>query len=249
LISKLTEKLKLKYSPLAILLSEEKPDNALQFKGGNIRGCVAAMLVAATKGRTVAFDKTSFGCPGGGVGLGFGNTYVGMPIDRLLSTGGQAELPGGQTFDMGIGERFFESPEVTCRWVNALPFREIPSKYIIIKPLDQVAEGEVPVLVWLLANADQLSALVTQIGYRRGSVENIVAPWGAACQSILFAYAECEREQPRAVLGFFDISQRHSVEKDVLSLTIPYKLFQEMEAGIEESFFKTEAWQKLQERQ
>ena len=103
-------------------------------------------------------------------------------------------------------------------------------------------------LVWLLANADQLSALVTQIGFKRGSVENIVAPWGAACQSILFAYAEAEREQPRAVLGFFDISQRHSIEKDVLSLTIPYKLFQEMEAGSDESFFKTEAWQKLQER-
>jgi uncharacterized protein (DUF169 family) len=246
--SKLTKKLKLKYSPLAIIFSEEKPAQAIQFKGGN-RGCVAAMLVAATKGRIVAFDKTSFGCPGGGVGLGFGNTYVGFPIDRLLSTGGQAQLPGEQTFDMGIGERFFESPEVTCRWMDALPFREIPSEYIIIKPFDQVTEGEVPVLIWLLANADQLSALVTQIGYRRGSVENIVAPWGAACQSILFAYAECEREQPRAVLGFFDISQRHSVEKDVLSLTIPYKLFQEIEAGIEESFFKTEAWQKLQDRQ
>jgi uncharacterized protein (DUF169 family) len=106
LISKLTEKLKLKYSPLAIILSEEKPAHALQFKGGN-RGCVAAMLVAATKGRIVAFDKTSFGCPGGGVGLGFGNTYVGMPVDRLLCTGGQAQLPGGQTFGMGIGERFF----------------------------------------------------------------------------------------------------------------------------------------------
>ena len=102
------------------------------------------MLVAATKGRTVAFDKTSFGCPGGGVGLGFGNTYNGTPIDRLLSTGGQAKLPGGQTWDMGIGERFFESPEVTCRWMNALPFREIPAKYIIAKPLDQVADGEVP---------------------------------------------------------------------------------------------------------
>jgi hypothetical protein len=101
----------------------------------------------------------------------------------------------------------------------------------------------------MLLNPDQISALVTQIGFRRGSIDNIVAPWGAACQSILFAYAEIDKEQPRAVLGFFDISQRHRVDREILSLTIPYRLFLEMESGTDASFLKTDAWKKLQARQ
>ena len=240
--------LRLHHAPLAILLTDEKPDPSRQFKPGNA-GCVAAMLLAATKGATVAFDRSTYGCAGGGVGLGFGNTYSGFPIDRLLSTGGQADLGSGRMWNMGIGERFFETPEITCRWVGAVPFHEIPARYLVAKPLAEVSEGESPALVWLLVNPDQMSAVVTQAGFRRGSVENVVAPWCAACQSILFAWGECERAQPRAVLGFFDISQRHRVERETLSLTLPYRLFLELEAGAGESFLQTEAWRKLQARQ
>jgi uncharacterized protein (DUF169 family) len=246
--STLVESLRLKYSPVAILLTDHTPEAARQFKDGSM-GCVSAMLLAATKGRTVAFDRAHFGCPGGGVGLGFGNTYVGFPIDRLLSTGGQAELANGQRWDMVVGERFFEAPEITDRWASAVPFREVPTKYVVAKPLDQLQDGEPPALVWMLVNPDQMSAVITQIGYRRGSVENVVAPWGAACQSILFAYAECENVQPRAVLGFFDISQRHRVDREILSLTIPYGLFLEMGSATEGSFLQTEAWKKLRGRQ
>lgn len=246
--STLLGSLRLKYSPLAILLTDDMPETAQQFKDGSM-GCAAAMFLAATKGRVVAFDEEHFGCPGGGVGLGFGNTYVGFPIDRLLSTGGQAQLGNGQSWDMGIGERFFESPEITDRWVSDLPYRKVPTKYIVAKPLDQLEDSESPALIWMLLNPDQMSALVTQSGYRRGSIENIVAPWGAACQSILFAYSECEKERPRAVLGFFDISQRHRVDREILSLTIPYRLFLEMESGTDASFLQTNAWKKLQARQ
>ncbi len=158
-------------------------------------------------------------------------------------------MGNGQSWDMGVGERFFETPEVTNRWASAIPYREIPTKYVVAKRLDQVRDGESPALIWMLVNPDQMSALITQIGFRRGSVENVVAPWGAACQSILFAYAECEKAQPRAVLGFFDISQRHRVDRELLSLTIPYRLFVEMESATDESFLQTEAWKRLQGRQ
>jgi uncharacterized protein (DUF169 family) len=246
--STLVESLRLKYSPVAIVLTDDKPEAAQQFKDGSM-GCASAMLLAATKGRTVAFDRTHFGCPGGGVGLGFGNTFVGFPIDRLLSTGGQAELGNGRSWDMGVGERFFETPEITNRWVSSLPLREVRTEYIVAKPLDQLEDGESPTVIWMLVNPDQMSALITQIGFRRGSIDNIVAPWGAACQSILFAYAECEKAQPRAVLGFFDISQRHRVDREILSLTIPHGLFLEMESGTGGSFLQTDVWKKLQARQ
>src|SRR5512133_1817994 len=73
--STLTAALKLTYSPVAILFSDEKPEGAMQFEKGRW-GCVmAAFGAAAEKGRTCAFDRETYGCQGGGVGLGFGNVY------------------------------------------------------------------------------------------------------------------------------------------------------------------------------
>ena len=245
--STLSDALGLRCEPVAVILTNEKPGDALQFKEGK-QGCVAAMLLAAAKGRTAAFDRKTFGCPGGGTGLGFGNCYGGFPIDRLLSTGGQATLANGYPFDMGEGERFFESPEVSNRWVDALPYRDIPTEYLLFKPLGKTEEGEPVSLVIMMVNADQLSALVTLAGFRRGAIENAICPWGASCQSVMYALAEAEKETPRGVIGFFDISQRNRVSRDTLSFTVPFGMFTEMESSVEASFLRTEMWRKLRER-
>ncbi len=245
--SRISEALALKYPPVAVLLTDARPERATQFKEGSW-GCVAAMLRTATKGRTVVFDRKTSGCPGGGTGLGFGNCYVGFPIDRLLSTGGKAELANDRAFDMGEGERFFESPEVAARWAAALPYREVPTEYVAAKPLDRVADGEAVSLVLLLANPDQISALVTLAGFRRGGINDTISPWGAACQSILFAHAEAENDRPRGVIGFFDISQRGKIDRELLSYTMPYSMYLEMESSVDDSFLSTTTWQKLRER-
>jgi uncharacterized protein (DUF169 family) len=245
--SRIAEALALKQAPVAVLLTDAKPEHATQFKEGSW-GCVAAALRAAAKGRTVVFDRKTFGCPGGGTGLGFGNCYVGFPIDLLLSTGGKAELPNGGAFDMGEGERFFESPEAAARWARALPYRDVPTEFIVFKPLDKVEEGEDASLVLMFVNPDQVSALVTLAGFRRGVTDPVVSPWGAACQSILFAHAEAESDNPRGVIGFFDISQRRKIDRELLSFTMPYSLYLQMEASVDDSFLSTATWQKLRER-
>lgn len=248
MLSNLLEALALQHTPLAILLSDDRPADALQIKEERW-GCVASMLLAAEKGRTVVFDRCTYGCPGGGIGLGFGAAYEGFPIDSLLSTGGRFDLPGGRTLDFGSGERFLASPEVARRWVSELPIRDVPADFVVAKPLDRLDVGEMPLLVWLLVNPDQLSALVTLAGYRRGTLDAVTAPWGAACQSILFGLAEAERDQPRGVIGFFDISQRHHVDRDLLSFTAPYALLAEMEEDVEASFLRADPWLKLRDRQ
>ncbi|MCB2205534.1 DUF169 domain-containing protein [bacterium] len=244
---RLTEALGLKYTPLAILLTDTRPEKAAQFKEGSW-GCVASMLQAASEGKTVVFDRKTSGCPSGGTGLGFGNCYTGFPIDRLLSTGGKADLGNGQVFDMGEGERFFDSPEAAARWADALPYRDVPTEYIVCKPLDQVAEDEEVSLIMMFVNPDQLSAMVTLAGFHRGTIDATVAPWGAACQSVMFAHAESERDTPRGVIGFFDISQRSKIGMEMLSYTVPYAMYREMEASVDDSFLRTHIWEKLRER-
>jgi hypothetical protein len=248
--SSLADALGVKLAPVAIILTDQRPAEGVQFKPGRM-GCVASMLLTAAKGRTVFFDRDTFGCPGGGAGIGFGDCYARMdfPIDRLLSTGGTAQLGNGQAYDMREGERFHRSPEITRRWLAEFPFRQIEAAYVVAKPLADATADDTIALVHWHVNPDQLSALVTLAGFERGRVETATAPWGAACQAIAYAYAEAARPDPRGVIGFFDISRRHQVERDILSFTAPFALHCEMEAAVPDSFFATEAWIELRKRQ
>ena len=88
---KIMQAIQAKYSPVAILFADKKPEGAISFQEHKY-GCVAAMLSAASKGKTAAFDRKTYGCPGGGVGLGFGNCYTNFPggIENFLSNGNPA---------------------------------------------------------------------------------------------------------------------------------------------------------------
>ena len=250
--SQLVNALKLKMQPVAVILTNDKPNDGLHFKEGSMGGCVAAMLVAASrKNRMAFFDRKTFGCPGGGTGLGFGDRYGGFPIDCLLSTGNKemAALMGRGGSAMAEGERFYKNPEQARKWVDSLPFTDVPTEYVVFKPWERVTEQDEPELIVFFVNADQLSAMVIMADYNRGNNQSVAAPFGAACQSILFGYAEAKKENPRGIIGFFDISQRSAVNRETLTFTVPYSMFQEMEASVEGSFLDMPAWQKLQERQ
>jgi uncharacterized protein (DUF169 family) len=248
--SQLVNALKLKMQPVAILLTDDKPEDGFYFKEGNRRGCVASMLVSASKKSHVAFfDRKTFGCPGGGTGLGFGDCYGKFPIDYLLSTGNKEMATKTGSSFMMEGERFYKNPELARKWVDSLPMTDVPNEYVVFKPWEQLTEQDKPEIIVFFANADQLSALVVMADFNRGTNQSVTTPFGAACQPILFGFAEAKKENPKGVIGFFDISKRSIVDRETLTFTVPFKMFQEMEAGVEDSFLKMHVWQKLQERQ
>jgi uncharacterized protein (DUF169 family) len=244
--SRIAELIKLKGSPVAVILSNEKPEDGIQFKE-NIWGCVASMLSAsASKGKTAFFDRKSYGCVGGGVGLGFGNTYEGFPIEHLLSNGKKDSVDGTRrTRKLEDGEHYIKTPELAKKFVECLPMRDIKEEYVIFKPLELTSENEKPESIIFFVNPDQLSALVVLANYGRDNNENVTAPWGAACQSILYSYSEGEKENPRAIIGYFDLAARKHVDKDILSFTIPYKMYMEMEGNVEGSFLEMEEWHSI----
>lgn len=250
--SKLGEKLKFKLEPVAIYFTDSRPENAFQFKPG-VRGCAASMLVAAAaKGTVSVFDEQTYGCPGGGVGLCFGNAFEanGHPTQALLSTGDEAlaQMGMSHTRSLGRGERFFATPELAEKWKQAVPYTRSKDTYVVFKPLHKVEEGKTPDLICIFANPDQLSALVTLSGFYRGTALNAVAPFASACQSILLARQECEKEMPNAILGFFDLSQRDYLPRELLSFTVPFSMFQELERGVPEGCLTTPAWERLEGR-
>ncbi len=246
--SEIAASLKLKYSPVAIILTDEKPASALQFKE-DCWGCVAAMLVAAARGRTAVFDRITYGCAGGGIGLGFEKEYKDFDIEYFLSIGCErSPLHRRHRASATEGERYFRTPALARQFVDSLPLTEIPAKYVVFTPLENVERKVEPTLVLLFANPDQLSALVVLANYDRARRDSVIVRFGAGCQSILFGYEEARAEQPRAIIGFFDITVRKLIDRDLLSFTVPFQRFLEMEANVEESFLEKEQWLRVAER-
>ena len=268
--SRLKAALRMDSEPVALLVSDEKPEGAMQFVPGAF-SCVMFLFSSAARGKTAVFDRQTFGCPGGGVGLGFGNVYRsgfpgGVPgFCRFLSDGNEPD-PGGRAIADGMraggaperfvdgflhGERYKKSPELVERFVEALPIAEVPGKHVVMKPLSLVDPGrETPVSVTFLVDPDRLAALVVLANYDRPGLENVAVPYAAACQVVgILSYEEAKREAPRGLVGLMDISARKYLKGrkagDKVTFTVPYRRLLEMEANVPGSFLEGCAWEEV----
>jgi uncharacterized protein (DUF169 family) len=262
--SKIAAALKLKFNPVALLWTDERPPGAVQFKEGNW-GCVMWLFAGAARGKTAVVDRKTFGCLGGGTGLGFGNQYVNWEggveaFCRFLSTGSahlglKREMikTHRKDFIENIlhGERYIKSPELVRQFLEEMPITDIPARCVVFKPLKDVDPNwETPVVVTFLVNPDQLAALTVLANYAREGNENVTIPFAAGCQSIgIFPYREAASPNPRAVVGLVDLSARKNVRKqlgqEIMTFAVPFKMFQEMEADVAGSFLGKEEWRKF----
>jgi len=266
--SNIAEALDLKHEPIAVILTNEKPEDAVQLSEGKF-GCIMAMFAGAVQGKQAVFDRNTFGCPGGGTGLGFGNQYKNFPGSEegfcyFLSTGvggweqgkKMAEIAKPFINDKAYnavlnGEGYLRTPELVGKFLECLPMMDIPDKYVLFQQLRQVdSEKGKPAIVVFLADMDQFSALVILANYSRDCNENVIVPMASGCQCIgIYPLRESLRERPRAVVGLVDISARvhlkRQLKDDVISFAVPFTMFEEMEENIPGSFLERGSWKQL----
>lgn len=238
--SKIKDYIKLKNHPVAIIQSDTCPDGAIQFKPGK-RGCVVAMLNAASKGRIAALSAETTVCVGGKAGLGFEPYPFGW-IEYFLSTGRE----GVDHF-----EQYKETPELAKEFIGKGPnamIEKLPprKKYLLFQPLEQVTEQQgKPECVAFLANADQLSGLATLANFDHSSLDAVKLFFGAGCaQAILYPMVD----RAHCYIGITDPSARKCIDKDVLSFSTSYERFMEMESFADQSFLTTDAWKIISRR-
>lgn len=266
--SKIVAAMGIQFEPVALVWTDERPEKAVEF-APNRFGCIMFHVALAAKGKTAVVSRETFGCVGGGVGLGFGNQYQNFPGGEACFCGFLADGNAGtemgraigkQMADAGAehmaddflnGERYLKNPARTAQFIQNLPITDIPTKYVVIKPLRQtdLASENVRSIIFLV-DPDRLSALVVLANYDSPTNENVAIPFAAGCQSIgICTYREHDKPEPRAIVGLVDISARNSVRKqlgrEVMSFSVTPELFQRMENNVESSFLQRPSWNKL----
>jgi uncharacterized protein (DUF169 family) len=201
--------------------------------------CMIGQLARARRGEVLCFEAESFGCFGGKRYMGF--TDEAMPgFEHFLSCG----IPGKME-----GERYKKTPEIVRESFAKVPAFRAPARYAIFKRWDRLEAGDVPGIVIFFAAPDVLSGLFTLAGFDETRIEAVIAPFGAGCASIAqYPYLEGQTENPRAVLGMFDVSARPFVEQDVLTFAVPLAKFERMVGNMDESFLITASWAKVRRR-
>lgn len=268
--SKIASAIRLETNPVALIWADEKPAEAMEFAPGKW-GCVLFLLAAAAKGKSAVASRETFGCFGGGVGMGFGSQYSNFAggeecFCRFLSSGNAGTQPG-QSIGEGMaasgatamaeeflhGERYLKNPDLVRKFLGCLPIMDIPARYVVMKPLRAVdfARDNVRSITFLV-NPDQLSALVVLANYDGVHNENVIIPFAAGCQSLgIITFRENERDDPRAVVGMVDLSARKNLRrqlgKETMSFSVTPKMFQRMEENVAGSFLECETWKSLLE--
>jgi len=232
------ETLGFKESPLGAYYTSDKP-KGIRPKTG-IHLCMIGLLKKARKkGKTAYFNKKHFGCPGGAYYMGFLESPR-PNIEYFLSCG----IPGEME-----GERYIKTPELAREFFGRMKPRPTPASYCVFKPIENFEGDEKPEVVIFFAPPDILSGLFTLTNYALENTDAVYTPFGSGCSTILTRpLKEAEKENPRAILGMFDVSARPMVERDILTFAMPYFVFLKLLENVSGSFLETESWKKVQQR-
>lgn len=201
--------------------------------------CVIASFKRTRQGHTFVYGADSPGCLGWKRYTGFSQTLR-PKFEFFLSCGIPGEIEG---------ERYKKSPELVATYLKTHPAFQAPGRFLVFKRWDKLGTNDKPFAVIFFAPADVLSGLFALANYDRSDPYGVISPMGSGCSTIVsYPYYEAQTDQPRCVLGMFDVSARPQVPATLLTFTIPFKRFEQIVANMDESFLITGSWERVRAR-
>lgn len=147
------------------------------------------------------------------------------------------------------GERYIKSPETVLKYMEKFTNYKAPAEYLVTKRWDMLNENETPEVVAFFADQDTMSGLFTLSNFADPEMNGCISPFGSGCSSIIsYPFEESKKEVPKSILGMYDVSARPFIEKDRISIAIPFEKFKGMIYDMDESFLITDSWKKLTNR-
>ena len=217
----------------------DTPDKSDLEESKNVNRCLIGNLNQVFDGQTFVYHKSSPGCLGGKRYTGY-SQKLRSGFRYFLSCGieGQTE-----------GERYKKSPELVDEILKQQKPFQAPADYLIFKRWDKIQEDENPEVVVFLNPPDVIAGLFTLANFDLSDPEGVITPFGSGCASIIdYPLRQTKKNNPKSVLGMFDISARPNVPGDSFTFSVPFNRFKEMAANMDESFLITDSWRKVKRR-
>ncbi|MCL2123172.1 MAG: DUF169 domain-containing protein [Desulfovibrionaceae bacterium] len=203
--------------------------------------CIMGNIWLARKKRKAAWiSHEECGCMGGGFYSGVYSPYLEMNV-LYVSTG----VPGTPV----EGEHYLPTPESMRAFMKDTAPPAAAGRYCIIKPLEQFAPDESPLVIAFFARPEALNGLYSLACYAAGSHLAVVSPFGAGCGSIIaWPLVYQQRGEERAVLGGFDLSARKFLKTDELIFSAPLPLYRKMLDAMESSALTRHTWEGVRKK-
>lgn len=230
--------LECRYPAVSVFRCPSPPDRCATVTGGHC--CLQTMLRPACEGRSVCGDRSTLHCRGCWSGLGLGEEDDLDMIADAYSTGTE-EMPGN---------RFFDCPDrVRSAFIDHVPARGSASDHVVMEPLETTLEnGMVPEVVVFVADPVRVSALMTALGFDRG-YPPLTVRFAYSCQQLfLLPLLEGEKGEPHAVLGLTELYTRRFVDPDLMSVSMPWCMFERLEENADRTFLTGERWKRISEQ-
>lgn len=251
-----------KFKPIALIKSDEIPENAICPKPGK-GGCVMAFVSQTiAKRKITAFGRKNISCGGVATGLGWGDgfdseeamqfqaTFLSLGADSAKDREKYLESledkPANIKTLFGEGERIYCDYDTALAHIKSRPVYD-DKEYVIFKPIELLDENEIPDSVVFTLNTSELMAMLQLNGSFRTKNAYVITPQAAACQAIgSFTFQQRDSDDPVPVLSPIDFAarshMRHFIPDDYMCLSMPWNLFLKLDELSKNSIFQTHLW-------
>ena len=221
---------------IGVYYADEKLEGAYEWDCKGEHFCHIGGLAKVRKGTPLIVDGERPGCMGAAFFLGWDDSI----------------RPGFECFlshdEKGHGERYKKTPEIAMAYIKSRHFIPANGRYCIFRQLKDMPESITPEVIICFTDADELGGFVGLANYGRKE-QAVIAPFSSGCGSVVNEpRAQAKGEMSKAVMGMFDPSARPHVDKNLLTFSMPYKMFIEMVENIPGSFLEIDPWLGLRNR-
>ena len=262
--SYISNELNLRFPPIVLLKSDERPEDAKGPKPGK-GGCVMSFVAQTIAKRvTTCFGRENISCGGIATGFGWGDgfsTPEDMDFQATFLSCGLESAPNKKSYEARLekmshvsemfleGERIYSDFETAITNIKNRPIYD-EGQYLIFKGIENLKDGEDPKSVIFTLNPLELTVLIQLNTSFRTDNACLLTPQASACQSIgSFVFKQDESDDPVPILGPIDLAgrskTRHFIPDEYLTLSMPWKLFLKLEEISKKSVLQTELWKNF----
>ena len=222
-LSKFLEVISFNYPAVGWYYNSEEIENSFVFRKDKWVCMFMYLKMMMNKGKRIRFSG-DYDCACDGPASYFGFAEIDDNVGEFLTE----------------TERVFKNIEISKAYIRetATLIHPPKGKYLYMEKLENIDnDKKIEVVNIFPKSPPNLLKLVSLSNYDRFTNDNALTPFCSACQGLFtIPYNEKFKDNPKSVIGLFDIVAMNFLPEDIVAFSVPSNRFVEMANNIEGSF-------------